>query len=602
MTSYIKFIGSGNTKSQQFLSVKSMKEIFDPLSAEDKLRYALLQSLFISYYGWLYEIRTDEFMHRYAQSLKEYISNLDLKVEGPYANLVPVLWQIIDSWYGGHWTDVPIGLIVTCVVETANFNYPPCLTYVWDGKESELDREKDNLRKIIVPYLMFRNQRTQDGYVVWNRDVCVPRFRITGYCGSAKPGYTNETAPRYTIDANKIGIGFYASFVDKQQQILNIGPTSAKSLTGIYTTLTPFLRFLAQTIHKSERTFDGLLGTIAFMNQSNDEFSQGCDNSRLFYDVTVVLNDMYRIDFTARPANRKRRDDIRIYPHDRDLLRFVRIMCELDGFKFTHRRLFLRFFEGARSSEDGRRLLAFVEKYVKGSNVGPVPAEEALAYKHSILGGLEAIQLFSQYDSGQTESGEEAGQEQAGQDSGQLDLDPDLDIEEGAAEPGLEADDTDPADAEADADTTADNEQDSDDSSPSEDDAGADEPAVEEDNSSPDGGQTADSENSDVQTGSAPEEIDASDVDGIPFKVIPEGSETVDSVLLREEIDQFITNILVNPPKQLSPQCVAALTTLQKCWVHLLTVETLVRILDRLVAIPERFKNIITQLELKKDE
>jgi len=64
--------------------------------------------------------------------------------------------------------------------------------------------------------------------------------------------------------------------------------------------------------------------------------------------------------------------------------------------------------------------------------------------------------------------------------------------------------------------------------------------------------------------------------------------------MAREELDKFISDILVNPPKQLSPQAVSALTTLQKNWVHILSVATIVGILGKLVELPEKFKNIKT--------
>ena len=89
-----------------------------------------------------------------------------------------------------------------------------------------------------------------------------------------------------------------------------------------------------------------------------------------------------------------------------------------------------------------------------------------------------------------------------------------------------------------------------------------------------------------------PEDIDGSDSKGVVFKVSPEGSETVDSVIIREEIDKFLTDILANPPKKLSPQSVSALTTLQKNWVHILSVETIVGILEQIVSVPAKFKQL----------
>ena len=110
----------------------------------------------------------------------------------------------------------------------------------------------------------------------------------------------------------------------------------------------------------------------------------------------------------------------------------------------------------------------------------------------------------------------------------------------------------------------------------------------------PGGNPEDDPNNPNMQGSNKPEELDASDDEGIVFEISPEGSETVDSVLAREEIDKFISDILVNPPKTLSPQSVSALTTLQRNWIHILSVETIVGILAKLVELPEKFKTIKT--------
>jgi hypothetical protein len=188
---------------------------------------------------------------------------------------------------------------------------------------------------------------------------------------------------------------------------------------------------------------------------------------------------------------------------------------------------------------------------------------------------------------------DETVKENEGDQEENLDLSdlPELDV----AEPGLEAEeeadtvtDGDQANGEDDSSSGNDNTDDNavpkqDDTTSSDDNQGPDDPG---------GDSGSDPNNSNTQGSNTPEEIDASDDKGIVFKISPEGSETVDSVMVREELDKFISDILVNPPKQLSPQVVSALTTLQKNWVHILSVETIVGILGKLVELPEKFKNI----------
>lgn len=602
MESHIKYIGNLSDFVRGDRLITSIDDVFKLLSDEDKLRYMLQQALLISYYSWLYDARSNEFMYRYAVSLKEYIYKTQLNLEGVYVQLRSILDSLVYSWFSNNWKDVPIKLVIGCVADTANFNYPTVAAYVCneDSKERQLEYEKDVLRSLFVPYLMFRNHHLEEGYAVWNKKVRVPKFMLDMAVSSYDR--SNHRSGHYSIYSSEEGIGFFARFEDK---INTIKPGLAiDTLMQHYVGLVPYLEFVCQMQFGSNRKFDTILRSLAYLNLSMDEFSKFTANSNLFYDSDVVLHDMFAIDFATRGGYKPIRDARTITENigigiDRHLIKTFRILCELDDFKFSSHTLFDRFFSGLCSNSCTKQLLNYCRQYL--IKEGPTPASEALDYKASDLGGLEAIQLFSQYDSGQTESSEE--QEEPETSGDEVDLDIDENFEEGVAEPGLEADENDdpPTPEEGKGDSSTDGDQDADDSSPDSGDDNPDDPAVEEDNSSQDAGDST-TDQSVTQTTGTPEEIDASDTDGIPFEISAEGSETVDSVMIREEIDQFITNILVNPPKELSPQSVAALTTLQKCWVHLLTVETVVRILDRLVAIPEKFKNIITQVELKQDE
>ena len=601
MESHIKYIGNLSEFVLGERLITSIDDVFKPLSDEDKLRYMLQQALLISYYSWLYDARSNEFMYRYAVSLKEYIYKTQLNLEGVYVQLRTILDSLVHSWFSNSWKDISIKLVIGCVADTANFNYPTIAAYVCSSEqERQLEYEKNILRSLFVPYLMFRNRHLEEGYTVWNKEVRVPKFMVDMAISSYDR--SNHKSGHYSVHTNREGIGFFSRFEDK---INTIKPGMAiDTLMQYYVELVPYLQFVCQMQFGSDRKFDSILRSLAYLNLSMDEFSKFTSNSNLFYDSDVVLHDMYAIDFATRGGYKPIRDARTITENigigiDRHLIKTFRILCELDEFKFSSHTLFDRFFSRLCSNSYTKQLLNYCKQYL--IKEGPTPASEALDYKASDLGGLEAIQLFSQYDSGQTESSEE--QEEPETSGDEVDLDIDENFEEGVAEPGLEADENNdpPEPEEGEGDSSTDGDQDADDSSPDSGDDNPDDPAVEEDNSSQDTGDSS-TDQSVTQTAGTPEEIDASDTDGIPFEISAEGSETVDSVMIREEIDQFITNILVNPPKELSPQSVAALTTLQKCWVHLLTVETVVRILDRLVAIPEKFKNIITQVELKQDE
>lgn len=73
-------------------------------------------------------------------------------------------------------------------------------------------------------------------------------------------------------------------------------------------------------------------------------------------------------------------------------------------------------------------------------------------------------------------------------------------------------------------------------------------------------------------------QVDTSDYIGFEFKTISAESETIDSVMFKEEMSSFLTNVLANPPDGLSPQNVAVLTALQRFWLHSLSIESIVGI------------------------
>ena len=268
------------------------------------------------------------------------------------------------------------------------------------------------------------------------------------------------------------------------------------------------------------------------------------------------------------------------------------------GVQIRSRELFVRFFGPiTEKRSDEEKVVDYVEK--AGSDQ-VASAESLMAYERHMLGSCEAINLISQEP---TILAKESGAENTDDDPEDND-DVNFNLDEipgiDDAEPGLEAEDD-----SADADTSTDTDESSDDPSPTpgnnneEEGASAGEDETQDPNG-PDNGTSASSEVDDQSAGGSistqpnaePEELEDSDEDGIPFSVVPEGAETVGSVLFREELDQFLTDVLTNPPKKLSPQSVSALTKLQRNWIHILSVETIVRILDKLIALPERFKNI----------
>ncbi len=93
-----------------------------------------------------------------------------------------------------------------------------------------------------------------------------------------------------------------------------------------------------------------------------------------------------------------------------------------------------------------------------------------------------------------------------------------------------------------------------------------------------------------AQPASTPE-TQTSDDTGIPFEFVTEDSATVDSVLFREEMDKFLTNVLTNPPKCMSPQDVDTLTALKRFWLHCLSIDTIKGIVEACIRLPKTVKS-----------
>lgn len=127
-----------------------------------------------------------------------------------------------------------------------------------------------------------------------------------------------------------------------------------------------------------------------------------------------------------------------------------------------------------------------------------------------------------------------------------------------------------------------------------EEDAGDENP----DEGSGDGGESSDtSSSSDVSDmPSEDEQPNTSDPKGFKFKVANPEAETTDSVMFREEMDHFLSNILANPPEDLSPQNIQTLTSLHRYWLHTLSIGTIMGIVGSCMKhLPESLKQLSTQ-------
>lgn len=542
------------------------------LTPVQQLRFAVDQALCISYLAWLNGPRASEFLVAYAEWLKWFVDSKlsTYKFDAVYQEVYEDCVRIVATWLGGHWEDVNIGAIKVLV-------YEPLM------KDRQLPCALTTCSAI--PYMMYRNKEVQPGFAVWTDRFAIPA------------GVTVTGRKSVYISSRVLGRNFEAKVVDHLPEVDGARVTWIRN--GF-----PILDLLYH-IDLSGVDFESILSLIAGLMFTEDPYRELSRNHGLFYVTNRILNALFSVDFLdiSRQGNVFALDKpaIKSCPTDgiaRTLMTFLAALNKKWGVQIRSRELFVRFFGPiAEERSDEKKVVDYVEK--AGSDQ-VASAESLMAYERHMLGSCEAINLISQEP---TILAKESGAENTDDDPEDND-DVNFNLDEipgiDDAEPGLEAEDD-----SADNDTSTDTDESSDDPSPTprnhnkEEGATAGEDENQDPNNSDDG--TSVSSGADDQSASGsistqpnaePEELEDSDEDGIPFSVVPEGAETVGSVLFREELDQFLTDVLTNPPKKLSPQSVSALTTLQRNWIHILSVETIVRILDKLITLPERFKNI----------
>lgn len=583
MSQYVQYINSYSDRaydrSQQPVFPGTLDRSGDmtsyllTLTPVQQLRFAVDQALCISYLAWLNGPRASEFLVAYSEWLKWFVDSKlsTYKFDAVYQEVYEDCVRIVATWLGGHWEDVNIGAIKVLVYEPLMSDRQlPCALNLCSA----------------IPYMMYRNKDVQPGFDVWAN-----RFEI--------PACVHVTCMKSIyISSRVLGKNFEAKVID------HIPEVDGARMTWIRNGF-PILDFLYH-IDLSGASFESILSLIAGLMFTEDPYRELSSNHGLFYVTNRILNALFSVDFLdiSRQGNVFALDKpaIKSYPIDgiaRTLMTFLAALNKKWGVQIRSRELFVRFFGPiAEERSDEKKVVDYVEK--AGSDQ-VASAESLMAYERHMLGSCEAINLISQEP---TILAKESGAENTDEDPEDND-DVNFNLDEipgiDDAEPGLEAEDD-----SADNDTSTDTDESSDDPSPTpgndneDEGAGNDGGDETQDPNNPDNGAEDPSGSTDQTAGGSistqpnaePEQLDDSDEDGIPFSVVPEGAETVGSVLFREELDQFLTDVLTNPPKKLSPQSVSALTTLQRNWIHILSVETIVRILDKLIALPERFKNI----------
>lgn len=275
-----------------------------------------------------------------------------------------------------------------------------------------------------------------------------------------------------------------------------------------------------------------------------------------------------------------------IFDATRDFIDFI---TRTYGATLEDRNVVINIFDGFAETKEQKDSVNYLRE-----QGGSASADDLNSFKKE-LGSLEALQFISQ-NNALLVAQSQATSPQAAADGEDTENKESESKEEDSKSKETESDKSDDKDSGDDSsgDDQTDEAEEDDTSEEEEEDAG-DEGGEE---GSGDGGESSDtSSSSDVSDmPSDDEQPNTSDPKGFKFKVANPEAETTDSVMFREEMDHFLSNILANPPEDLSPQTIQTLTSLHRYWLHTLSIGTIMGIVGSCIKrLPESLTKLSTQ-------
>ena len=530
----------------------------------NQLKILLEQSLAVAYYLKFMGPKCHEVINDYIEDLNNDITFRFARVtrngrvfEDNFLRVYQMLQSLVKFNRGGNWTDLDIKLISE---------------FLYDGDE-RYEQPICFSKGYLIPFLMWMNKNTDDqSYTAPNSDerVGVCSFYISDHCSGWNKLYV-------VVNCHPIGLEFSGrrTPIDQMTAVPILGLMSHFIWTA--STFETFVGIVSDFCMHEDIERYGLSGThhLAYC------FKKAVIENRIF-DVSGSNNSVFL-------ATSPYKD--RIFTGVMDFLKFC---SENRAMEVVDRNIVAKAFGVLAQTKEQKESAAYLYKQDATAS-----ADEFNSFRHT-MGSCEALQLISQNPTlvaAQTGS-QATGSTEAATDGG--------DNKQGA-EPGKE-----PAEPKETGTKTEDepSEGDASDKPESEQDLGPDDTSAEEadtpgstDAGGDDGtgsGEPSTTDPSSTQPASAPAEPNTSDDKGIDFVITPPDSSTVDAVLFREEMYKFLTNVLTNPPKCLSPQDISTLTALKRFWLSSLSIETIKGIVEACIRLPKSINHSIrksTELE-----
>lgn len=556
-----------------------------PRCPECQLRILLGQSLAVAYYLKFYGARCHEVINDFIEELNtdicyRFSRSCGKKFTDNYQKIYTILLNLVKFNRGGNWSDVDIGLVSEFLFDGGQTRFYEPIAW---------DLEEGLGKRVLIPWLMWMNRGVQQGYseFVGEKKLGVATFFIDDcvYNTSQLSGMMSVK-----LRFHSIGVSFSTerTTVDELRSCPLLGYLSHFMWTGC--------------------TFETMVGIMSNFCMHTDIERQGlsmahhmayCLRQGVLFPNFNVAGDHTGIE----PIRSRYHSDL-----FNALLAFTQFCTSARGLTMVDKNIVAKSFGCFAYTKEQKDSVA----YLKKEDAAP-SADELKAFKQ-VMGSCESLQLISQSPSlisasadgvvtGSTEDTKtgdgDGGNKTDDKGDGKDNKEPDKKDGDGDNKGKDEGDDSDPTDDDDGADDF-----DPDDDTPDDlsefnaDDVGGD---GDSGGSSDLGSSSGDDNSPSTETGGTPDQVNTSDAQGIDFTITPPEMATVDSVLFREEMYKFLTNVLTNPPKCLTPQDIATLTALKRFWLSVLSIETIKGIVEACIRLPKSIQHSIHQsTELNK--
>ena len=522
-----------------------------------QLKFLLEQELAAAYYVKMYGLRCHEM-------ISDYIDELNTDVCGRFARtcgrsftdnfrrIYNIVQDLVHFTRGGNWTKIDVGLVSEFLFDGNNREGVPV---VWGAKD----------KGYLIPFIIWMNQTfTADQQEYADEHCGVVSFRLS-FC---------HESFRVSCNFHHIGRSFSAV------------KTPIDDLKSI-----PVLALLSH-FDWSTTTFEQCVGVLCEYCIHDDIGRYGISLSHILaHSIKLgAVYPVFDIDgshtgiFPVMPSIK--------YQLFNALLMFVGYCTKSKGMQMVDKNIVAKAFGCIASTKEQKESVAYLMK-----SDAVASADEYKSFKQT-MSSIEAFRLISQNPTlitAQTGSQVTGSTEAADPADGNKDNTSEQPNKDQAA------DDTKSGDQNAGQKESGEGD---DNSEPSSDDDGSDDMPADDtpdtdqtdDAFGAEGGESGDSDASgdlSVPSEDTPQEPSTSDDKGIPFTIVPPDSSTVDSVLFREEMYKFLSNVLTNPPKCLSPQDIDTLNALRKYWLSCLSIDTIKGIVEACIRLPKSINNSI---------